>query len=774
VHVHEHADEKSSSFCLELLSNCSFRAFRLQNNSWLINPQAAIIRWNSENCVIDRAPTLNGNEAELPPARTSFVLGLGTALLLLLFQLSASTLPPHFLDFEQLRWQTLQGCTAGAAPHDFPGYQMSVGTFQTAPSSREVRCASEPFVLNSSRLEFEYTGSPEPQDAPHTIFELKDSSGQILTRIPLLSTGKTPERTNWTTFQVELAEALVGQSVTVLVKSAASHNYSSWFALRNRLNFYRAADAFEKFMSLLKHRSLRMVICVLLAFFLVFWLKGSVIEAQTSLSDFALVLFFVALAVHFRTDVFFYWDEWHVLERFGKMGFPGIIYTHNEHFLPLFFGFFFVESRFFQDMYFLYILLSVALHTLNALLLVSLLKRLAGEHKRAEAVSRFIAFLYMLSALHSEVLNWAFEQSVLGAQALTLILLCAGLDTIRWGTFRKLWLTAVLVAIVPFVFGNGFIAIVQLALVVSLSCLAIDRGADDRPFFEIFEERLRRGFVLFVCCAVFLLLPVFLYIHYKEGAGHGIAQAKPFADPQALFSYLFVGSQLGTVLRGMGLFPSLQLNAAGAMLQKLSAVYPEARHGQLPDMFFAGLGFCLSLALLCTSLCSRARVKYFCLWLLGQLFILSALVLPSFGRWQFGTDQSLSLRYHSQALVGFCIMLLPVFLLLFGSNKDKPRLPAFFSSFITSFALLFIGAHIFAQLYLSLKFDSFTENGIKNHIFAEQLWQWRTKLNQEFPLRDVPYEGTDTPYAGLQPIYPETVTPGRHPDDIYQVLRWLK
>ncbi len=467
------------------------------------------------------------------------------------------------------------------------------------------------------------------------------------------------------------------------------------------------------------------------------------------------IFFVLALLSHLRLDPFFYWDEWHVIERFQKQGLPGVIYTHNEHFLPVFFSFYYLEILLLKDHYLRYLVVSLFLHALNTLLLYRLLCTLSSPERESSKIPLAISLIYMLSSLHCEVLEWSFVQCVLLAETATLIALNGTLDFLKKGKKTALAVTLISLALAPFLFGNGFSAVFQVLLLVFLVGIWSDKSQ--------FMPRLKSALLLSALVAVVFVGTFLIYTSQKSGSAPKIEAAGVAANFQAILAYMFVGGEYGTVLRGLGLFPSLENAAAEYWLS------PRLRAILNPEIFFALIGAVLSATILLVSLLlGDDKRRSFRLWLLGQLIILSVFSLPAIGRWQFGIAQSLSLRYQCAAITGLCIMLLPFFEGLINFSKNR-----FGESRGFVIVQLFLCYYIAVHLVLGVRFNYFTEKGVTNRLFIAQLKDWNSLLREESGGKPVAYEGTGTKLAGKYPRLPDTVTPGRHPDEIYLTLHRL-
>ncbi|MCB0322480.1 MAG: hypothetical protein KDD69_02870, partial [Bdellovibrionales bacterium] len=563
----------------------------------------------------------------------------------------------------------------------------------------------------------------------------------------------------WRPTQLTLSPQAPLTAVTLRLVSASPPSADNrWVAMLSRVD-YLADPAQQTEAERSQTERLRLGVTIILGLTLTVLLARY--GAEMPLAAYGLLLFVLIAGVHLRENVFFYWDEWHVLQRYLEMGVRGTLYTHNEHFLPLFFLTYFIESRLFGDAYQSYLWVSFSIHCFNALLVTKLLERFGDNGTHTRTAARLLGAAFAVSALHAEALHWAFEQSLLAAETATLLCLLAALRAVRDGRRRAFAGGAIACGVAPFFFGNGFSVPLQAAVIALFGGVVAADPAAERLL------RARRALSYLACCAAALALPALLYSVFREGAGHGISQADPFGNMAALIDYLTVGIGLGTVLRGIGIFPALEPNAASAAASLLAEAVPAFSFvAANPAFRFSLLGLMIAGILLLVGAALDRRSAAAREWSAGLLLCLSTLLLPALGRWSFGVEQSLSLRYHYAALPGLCLMVLPALrgiLALPASRVGKT---------IRAVVMLLFGLHLAAQLEVGARFDYFTSQGEVHHAFVSRLTEWNTRRRQNgAPIPG--YEMSGTPWEGLQPPYPQTLTPGRHPDDIARVLHWL-
>ena len=666
------------------------------------------------------------------------------AVLLLCYQLSLNREVPLFRGWTALEWETLNGCADNGVPLQLAPGEKAIGTF-TADGRKHYYCRSKVFAGSGTALGVEYY-RPASKAEPNAFLMLIDArDGRTLKSWPLAEfPAVSPGVSGWREILLRLDFDGTGRDFFLLLRSKGGTRQN--FALRNRLNFYQHNATLHR----LQRAAAKYRPVLILALAAVLAVLLLMIPTPPGARWPALLLLFFALAagVHFRVPVFFYWDEWHVLQRFQELGLPGVVYTHNEHFLPLFFATFFAESRLLGVHYHAYIFVSLALHTLNTWVLFHLLAALFGaRHKKPALV---LSMLFLVSGLHAETLEWAFEQSLLLSQ---LCILAALLITLRYmteGGALRLLAVAALVCASPLFFGNGFSVVPQVIL-VGLYATVWKKG----------ELSVRSAVLRAAGLAAVSLssagAAALLYLSHAQGAGHGIAQADPWSNLTQVFRYFASGSQAGTILRGLGLFPTLNPNAAPEAFFAWKKLIPflSAAPGE-EIVFFAWVGLGVSLLLAVFAGCLKEGRSRLPLWLLGQLLIATCFILPSFGRWALGVEQSLSLRYHYPTVAWLCLIVFPLIagLTTRFSSSSRGLLAA-----VKGAALLLLTAHLACQLRLSSRLEHFTASGFDNRLAVQKIIAWR--------------ESESTP-PGFEPLFPQSVTPGRGPDDIYRVWRYLR
>jgi len=647
---------------------------------------------------------------------------------------------------EGLSWPTEASCSAESLVKTIAtrAFTLSAGSSTTATS-----CRSNYFVPKSEELSVATASNAVSGDS--FFLEAIDAQGVSLAKTPISPSS------DWREHTLSLGD-VANKSISLVLSQHNLAKPGEKVSVRSRVEYYDRAIPAQTSLPWLLLIALPLATGALLFFFL--------FVAQASNLKFAAFLLFSTFVVHFRQEVFFYWDEWHVLMRYAKMGWGGAIYTHNEHFLPLFFAFYQGLARALGDYYLLFIFISLCIHSLNACLLARLLERLAGDWSHRREASRLLAFLFALSALHAEALQWAFEASLLLAQTTCLYGLLQAWDGVTTRSPKKLFVGALSCGLSPLFFGNGFATAFQLAAVLCLGALFVETQGRDSHARARLKKRFRWCFAALSSSAFVFAGVAALYIYFRDGSGHTVEDARPFENLDAVVEYLIVGTGLGTILRGIGLYPILQPAAAPIALTHLLPWIPFLdSYKATPDLVFGWIGILTAFVLLLVS-CTRGQAaKTLRITAIGLVFMVSALLLPAFGRWQLGAQQSLSLRYHYPALCGLCIFLLPLFCRMLRLAYEKHN------RLLTSGLISILTLSVCAQLSAAAFFHHFTAAGRSNREFISQMQSWN-EFRTASP-KKISWEGHKTKSSGLQPLMPPNLTPGMHPDDIAKVIHWL-
>jgi hypothetical protein len=404
----------------------------------------------------------------------------------------------------------------------------------------------------------------------------------------------------------------------------------------------------------------------------------------------------------------FFYDEFDVLLQFASEGFASVLNPHNEHFLPLFRLLYAAQIALFSERYLFYLLVSNVLHLLNALLLYLLLTEVFGNERRE--VVLVTTLLFAASALQSEALQWGMIQAVLGCVTCLLASSLSGIAYLKSGSNRAFVLTVMFTGAAPLFFANGFIA---LPLLFGFSALCVWG----------YPDRVRRGAILFCSLIIVAVLGLWLQLEFT-------ASQTALPSLRSFVLYLFVGTQVGTVLRSAGLLWNMEIRAPYEGMSKAfaNAVAP----GVDPILVYLVLGALVS-ALLFEVVRRSGDRRLWGAFVVGQLALVVSFILPAVGRSELGAFQALSARYQPIALVPFSLVVASV-----GAALGRRALPL---------AVIVLAVHITS----SLSFTYFQRSATTIVVWREKMEEWRTS---NLPPHQLPVlTSEDIPFRTAQEGY---------------------
>ena len=693
-----------------------------------------------------------------------FILAL---LGLILFTTVQNPAAPTFLGFTELKWSSLDGWRSGWLGPDVLSHSRAVTFLPRQSFERWTTAVSEPFVISGPTIVFQTLGPPPPGRFAVELRSIENPASP--TREPLFKGRPKPtSAAGWSSMAVEVPPALQGQTVTATFiaeqpKVAPADLSKRAFSIRDRVSFFSARAHTT-------YSSSALWLAAISAAILLIYLAGS--NANLSFSSILPLYLLLIAAAFIRTSLYFHWDEWDVLHRLVTEPISTVLRPHNEHFIPLFFLFYKLESVLFGSFYLGYLLVTASVHAINSVLLARLLRKITPDELAPPAgVYWAIGGLYALNVLHAEVMQWAFEISIALLQTVLLLCCYQAVEFIRDGKRPRLATIFGLAAVAPLIFGNGLILPIQIGVVATIPLIC---RTDRSPLLVQLQRLITAGVVaLLPCIGAFLA-----YRHFSPPSGAAAsAQASLAANIPVVIDYLFVGTGLGAILRSTGAFSTLAIDGSSAVLhwwiQRFPSIVPYIQTIS-PEDIFAAVGILLALGVLIFGVkihSKEARRWQFPLacFISGLGFIVVTMALPAIGRWQLGVFQSLSPRYHYQTLPGVMLLTLP--LLIAGFNQVLTRTTRPAMSAVLALVLL---VHLYLQFSLTSGFDYFTTRGAANQRYVQELADWqvlRTKSSTDSTVP--PFDGAGTWFADLYPLSNDPLAPGMAPETGYEVLNKL-
>jgi hypothetical protein len=465
---------------------------------------------------------------------------------------------------------------------------------------------------------------------------------------------------------------------------------------------------------------------------------------------------FAFLAFH-RLELFFYFDDWTILERFSNLGFQGVWSRHNEHlpFIPSLITF--LESKILGDNYSAYIFVSILIHIANSFLLARFLRHLLPSSSVRDAVCYAGAMLFAINGLHVENLQWDVCKQMLGSVFFILLALNSAVTFVKGASIFSL-LACLLASIAACLcMATGFLVFVLVPLILLIYASCLHRR--DEEFSAVSRGLIVSFFQVFVFAGA-----GYLYFggNHEAAGGGGTFEKFLQTTPEQFFGFIAVGSQYASILRP--LFGDFAVNGDQVVTLVVLGC----------SLNFVGLVSCLVF--------SRSWREGLGYWLVSQAFIVIPITLFAIGRARMGVGMALSLRYQEIPLIGFTIMFVPLLersievvrnnaLGLIDSHYRNVK--ALFYSLIFLFA--------FSQLRFVEDFDYFTDRGTALREFLPQAIAWNELLGRQ-PFQFGPsFEGSGSKYEGLYPMYYEggelaTVAsfPLVHPDMMHRIVSSMR
>ncbi|MCB0359114.1 MAG: hypothetical protein KDD44_05750, partial [Bdellovibrionales bacterium] len=476
-----------------------------------------------------------------------------------------------------------------------------------------------------------------------------------------------------------------------------------------------------------------------------------------------LLLLAISFGIHFRPGLFFYWDEWQVLERLYIIGREHILSPHNEHFIPLFFSFYWLETLIFREHYAGYIAVSLFLHAVNGLLVYHLFSLIQPSAPSSRRSAIGASILFVACSLAGEVTQWAFLQSVLLGSAGMLGCLVLSLRYLQTGAHRHLAGAALLAFVAPLCFGGALILpLLAIALLVGLGFQYRDIAVSS---FLAPNVQKRRTVQLIVGIGTACGMTTAAYILMQPATSDvstGSVVARLIAHPLSLAAFLALGTQVGGLLGTIGLFP-VQLAQPPKPL--FSSFVDGGLHSSLGALVIAStVGFGATWAIRRYSVRGKRKpAEAVRLIALGQIGLLLVFFLPALGRYHFGLEQAFSLR-HQYALIPWALLcVLPLLRTKAPWSRVVPD-----ATFVLGMALLAL--YFSAHLSYGFRDTYFRKHGTDNRAYIAKLRDWNAIIGG-YELSDADtIRASGTAVEFQEPTRPPRLTPDMAPDQIYRLM----
>ncbi len=664
-------------------------------------------------------------------------------LSLVLFNLSASFPERNFLGFLPIQWQSEGGCRPETLPSQLSPPSEAISTFPRVVGSKDLRCESLELKPISKNFQLEFAGYPR-RGREHGVRALvQRESAEVREELPV--TRKGIQGAYWKQQEFELKSE---EPVQLIIRDKADE--SAWLTVRSRMNFYGPESSLAQAVLSLQSPVVRFSIIFLLAACFMLLLKWMLKHQGLSPGKLFLLYLAIGLGIYFRKDAFFQFDELHVLERLHINSDLGFFSPHNEHFIPLFLVVYKIQNLLFGDAYSPYLIVCALLHAINGLLIVRLLSEVTPDSSLYKNVRHAIGFLFIISGFHGEILEWGMSQCILLSQLFSLLAIIYGLRHARSGEKKDFVIFFFSGLAAPLFYGRAMLLPFELLLVYLLA-----RYQSAKSTQWPGTKRVLFGAV------AFFMVSVALYLTHRHGSGSNVDQAATSPALLPILAYAIYGVSLGTILRGLGLVPIVNIHS-------LEPFMPWWLADDILPSVLAGLGILLSLFLL---LHYRRRQipgisKPWMFWFCGVGIMFLNLLLIAVGRYQLGYGQALSPRYHYAPLIGLALALYPILAAWLSRWSNLSLSKALLS---TAGVLLFL--HFASELWLNMNYIFYPKNGYHMREYVTELKDWKRVRTANLPGSES--EGFQPFLYGGDPHNPVGGAPLLHPDGMYAVFSAL-
>ena len=464
---------------------------------------------------------------------------------------------------------------------------------------------------------------------------------------------------------------------------------------------------------------------------------------------FLLLLFALNIIAHYRGALLYHWDEWDVLKRYQQSGMSLVFKNHGAHIIPLFLLFFFSEAEVLRFSYPALLLVSAFLVALNGLILNTYLFSLDPKNSIHPKAKILISTLFVINSLQLEANQWAFIQCVVIQNIFTVFAASEACLYLTYNKQKHLYFSLAAIFISPFMHASGittpFFCLLSIMLYLSIQVISASTEPETitissfcpiiRSIISTYIKPLKSYLILSLISLVPILLAYQLLMDHENEPSY---VPETFSHLPDVLTFFLSGILSGTILRGLGLMPSLEFTPSGFSFLWLKfnlqqqQIFPTPHHASI---FAGALVLLFVLALIIFSKHDKLlRLSFF---LTGIIVLALFFITPSLARWQFGLSVSLFQRYHIRELIGLVLIALPFLsYLLFSSPKSLRFL---------SYSVLFI--HLVIQLRMSTRFHYFVSASQRT---AEVLCELDADPNKQLQERIYQIISPTKPYTSVQ------------------------
>lgn len=315
-------------------------------------------------------------------------------------------------------------------------------------------------------------------------------------------------------------------------------------------------------------------------------------------------------------STYFFGDSWDILYNFNTT-WKSFLWLHNEHFIPLFNIFYYLEYRLFGSNHDYYALVSLVLHSVNVCLIFLLTARFIK--KRTFRIAAIVIFA--TSSIYWEDLSWSFQQTFL--LCTLLILLSLYLFQLHIETNRRLYLALSTLACL----GAGLSVTFGLLSPLLITVYALAASGTFRTTRTQLQKPAWIWLSLVIYIALFFFSGGFSSFPKQTDAHFGLLNVPD------IIQYAGYGLTHGLISPTWKFF-----NITTKHTVLINALIGVVMAGLLLSYFL---------------LERELRSKYLFL----AFFMVVPFLLTAVGRFQFGIETALASRYRYLPLIPFALML---------------------------------------------------------------------------------------------------------------------
>ncbi len=628
-----------------------------------------------------------------------------------------------YTSFDSLKWQNSEVADAVCkselnSPIDSLSKSLEV--------EARANCRTDNFIIRNKFLSLHYASS---NTKDKNLAKLRVFTGERFEKqIGEFTLGSNEY--SWTRLSLDLSK-FVGDEVVLEFESGDTRSF-----IRSRVDYYSGDinnyNFYAKNWSSIAAELILKLIAIFGGIYVLFRLKLKSLETF-------LMFLFLSIVQFFSFDLFYYFDDWLVFYRYQTETPLRLFSLHNGHSIPLLLIWHSFITKIIEEHYWIIILISNFLHSINAFLIYRLLLRIGFDVKK----SLIAAIFFLLSALHLEVVKWGFEQCIILCFLFGLTGIHFHLNYLKSKNIKNFFLSFLLLFSAAFFFANGLMFPICALLVASLNSRIS------------YWKQVKNSKHVFLA----LIMSVFIYL--KLQVRENSFTVDSYLNEYVL-SFIYNGFGIGTLLRALSLEPNLKIRTLDELLEAKYSICNYLVQYFKPDwidsdMFVSSSVVFLFLAFYVYKFWNRKNSFENKVACIAFLMVVISLVLPALGR-SYSEFSYLSLRYQYFSLFGLAILVASVMPDKIQLNKNK-------------FLIVLLCLWSSKQIFITSNYKYFEFSGLRHFAYFNQLKDWNTKISKINPTTTFFAEGTNI--EGLYPLKEDSIAPVVDAKELYEASKYL-